>query len=304
MLPAADSRTNLTEGWLLEGMPGDTVRFYGTEYAEGGEAKHILLPQHNYSEPWSGDDATGNRFTHAENMGWNLFGSPFLCAMNFEDMEYGRVVYPYDYADEAQGGDYGVPMQTWNVEGHIAAGSAVFTQTATLRDREDVAVQPRTEAVQEVSAYYGNLAVEFAQAGGDEADMILLTAVPSVEAKSTYDLQGDGVKMQSLRDGSPRIYMLRDGGRYSLLSAVDREGSVDVGVYAGEAGRFEFRIPADCDTYDYEAVMLKDAGLNRMVDLKETSYCVDLSGAGEVNDRFSIVFRKQGGGGYACSGIF
>ena len=296
LLPAADSRTNLTEGWLLEGMPGDTVRFYGTEYAEGGEAKHILLPQHNYSEPWSGDDATGNRFTHAENMGWNLFGSPFLCAMNFEDMEYGRVVYPYDYADEAQGGDYGVPMQTWNVEGHIAAGSAVFTQTATLRDREDVAVQPRTEAVQEVSAYYGNLAVEFAQAGGDEADMILLTAVPSVEAKSTYDLQGDGVKMQSLRDGSPRIYMLRDGGRYSLLSAVDREGSVDVGVYAGEAGRFEFRIPADCDTYDYEAVMLKDAGLNRMVDLKETSYCVDLSGAGEVNDRFSIVFRKQGDG--------
>lgn len=296
LLPAADSRTNLTEGWLLEGTPGDTVRFYGTEYAEGGEAKHILLPQHNYSEPWSGDDATGNRFTHAENMGWNLFGSPFLCAMNFEDMEYGRVVYPYDYADEAQGGDYGVPMQTWNTEGHIAAGSAVFTQTATLRDREDVAVQPRTEAVQEVSAYYGNLAVEFAQAGGDEADMILLTAVPSVEAKSTYDLQGDGVKMQSLRDGSPRIYMLRDGGRYSLLSAVDREGSVDVGVYAGEAGRFEFRIPADCDTYDYEAVMLKDAGLNRMVDLKETSYRVDLSGAGEVNDRFSIVFRKQGDG--------
>lgn len=296
LLPAADSRTNLTEGWLLEGMPGDTVRFYGTEYAEGGEAKHILLPQHNYSEPWSGDDATGNRFTHAENMGWNLFGSPFLCAMNFEDMEYGRVVYPYDYADEVQGGDYGVPMQTWNVEGHIAAGSAVFTQTATLRDREDVAVQPRTEAVQEASAYYGNLAVEFAQAGGDEADMILLTAVPSVEAKSTYDLQGDGVKMQSLRDGSPRIYMLRDGGRYSLLSAVDREGSVDVGVYAGEAGRFEFRIPADCDTYDYEAVMLKDAGLNRMVDLKETSYRVDLSGAGEVNNRFSIVFRKQGDG--------
>ena len=296
LLPAADSRTNLTEGWLLEGTPGDTVRFYGTEYAEGGEAKHILLPQHNYSEPWSGDDATGNRFTHAENMGWNLFGSPFLCAMNFEDMEYGRVVYPYDYADEAQGGDYGVPMQTWNTEGHIAAGSAVFTQTATLRDREDVAVQPRTEAVQEASAYYGNLAVEFAQAGGDEADVILLTAVPSVEAKSTYDVQGDGVKMQSLRDGSPRIYMLRDGGRYSLLSAVDREGSVDVGVYAGEAGRFEFRIPADCDTYDYEAVMLKDAGLNRMVDLKETSYCVDLSGAGEVNDRFSIVFRKQGDG--------
>ena len=36
--------------------------------------------------------------------------------------------------------------------------------------------------------------------------------------------------------------------------------------------------------------------LNRMVDLKETSYRVDLSGAGEVNDRFSIVFRKQGDG--------
>ncbi len=291
--PAGDSRTNLTEGWLLEGTPGDTVRFYGSAYTEAGASKSVLLPQHNYSEPWSGASAGGNRFTHAENMGWNLFGSPFLCAMNFGDMEYGRVIYPYEQADASgRGGDYAGPVSTLN-KGHIASGAAVFTQTATLRDREEVPVHVRTEAVQAASAYYGNLAVEFVQAGMPEGDVIQLTAVPSAEAKSTYDVMNDGVKMRSLRSDCPRIYMLRDGGRYSLLSAVDREGSVAVGVYAGEPGRFEFRIPADCDTYDYEAVVLKDALLDRMVDLKETAYGVDLPGAGEVNDRFSIVFRKQ-----------
>ena len=213
--------------------------------------------------------------------------------MNFGDMEYGRVIYPYEQADASgRGGDYAGPVSTLN-KGHIASGAAVFTQTATLRDREEVSVHVRTEAVQAASAYYGNLAVEFVQAGVAEGDVIQLTAVPSAEAKSTYDVMNDGVKMRSLRSDCPRIYMLRDGGRYSLLSAVDREGSVAVGVYAGAPGRFEFRIPADCDTYDYEAVVLKDALLDRMVDLKETAYGVDLPGAGEVNDRFSIVFRKQ-----------
>ena len=67
---------------------------------------------------------------------------------------------------------------------------------------------------------------------------------------------------------------------------------MNVGVSAASAGLFEFRIPADCDTYDYETVLLRDALLNRMVDLKETSYVIELSGAGEVNNRFSVVFTK------------
>lgn len=289
------NRQNQTEGWLLEGNPGDTVRFYGNGYAENGQSKAIRLMKYNYREPWNVDTGSGmggNRFTHTENMGWNLFGSPFLCAMNYEDLEYGRVIYRYD-AD----GNY-TPVYTWNREtelpqpGHIAAGSAVFTQTATLRDEEYVPVSVRTRDISDESFYSGNLAIAFGRKDEADTDLIQLTAVPTAAANSSYDVTGDGVKMSGFDNDSPSIYMLRDGGRYSLLSAVDVEGYVNVGVSAASAGLFEFRIPADCDTYDYETVLLRDALLNRMVDLKETSYVIELSGAGEVNNRFSVVFTK------------
>lgn len=289
------NRQNQTEGWLLEGNPGDTVRFYGNGYAENGQSKAIRLMKYNYREPWNVDTGSGmggNRFTHTENMGWNLFGSPFLCAMNYEDLEYGRVIYRYD-AD----GNY-TPVYTWNREtelpqpGHIAAGSAVFTQTATLRDEEYVPVSVRTRDISDESFYSGNLAIAFGRKDEADTDLIQLTAVPTAAANSSYDVAGDGVKMSGFDNDSPSIYMLRDGGRYSLLSAVDVEGYVNVGVSAASAGLFEFRIPADCDTYDYETVLLRDALLNRMVDLKETSYVIELSGAGEVNNRFSVVFTK------------
>ena len=289
------NRQYQTEGWLLEGNPGDTVRFYGNGYAENGQSKAIRLMKYNYREPWNVDTGLGmggNRFTHTENMGWNLFGSPFLCAMNYEDLEYGRVIYRYD-AD----GNY-TPVYTWNREtelpqpGHIAAGSAVFTQTATLRDEEYVPVSVRTRDISDESFYSGNLAIAFGRKDEADTDLIQLTAVPTAAANSSYDVAGDGVKMSGFDNDSPSIYMLRDGGRYSLLSAVDVEGYVNVGVSAASAGLFEFRIPADCDTYDYETVLLRDALLNRMVDLKETSYVIELSGAGEVNNRFSVVFTK------------
>ncbi len=289
------NRQNPTEGWLLESNPGDTVRFYGNGYAENGQSKAIRLMKYNYREPWNVDTGSGmggNRFTHTENMGWNLFGSPFLCAMNYEDLEYGRVIYRYD-AD----GNY-TPVYTWNREtelpqpGHIAAGSAVFTQTATLRDEEYVPVSVRTRDISDESFYSGNLAIAFGRKDEADTDLIQLTAVPTAAANSSYDVAGDGVKMSGFDNDSPSIYMLRDGGRYSLLSAVDVEGYVNVGVSAASAGLFEFRIPADCDTYDYETVLLRDALLNRMVDLKETSYVIELSGAGEVNNRFSVVFTK------------
>ena len=43
---------------------------------------------------------------------------------------------------------------------------------------------------------------------------VTLTAVPSAEAKSTYDVMNDGVKMRSLRNDCPRIYMLRGSKPY------------------------------------------------------------------------------------------
>ncbi len=282
------------EGLLLEAEADSKVRFYGNDYKEDAGDKAFVLTQHNHAEPWSSPDAVSEKFTHAENMGWNFFGSPFLCTMNYEDMDYQRVIYVYK--DRYISG-----LPTWNREtgavqdGNIPAGSAVFTQTATLASSETVPVRHRAADVAEAAVYAGNLAVEFARAdAGDEADadLIQITAVPAAESKSGFDVNADGVKWMNGKADVPQIYMLRDGGRYSLLSAVDIDGSVAVGVSVSAPGNFEFRIPDDCDTYDYEVVVLKDAQLGTLTDLKEVPCSVYLPEAGEVNSRFSISFRR------------
>lgn len=74
----------------------------------------------NFNEPWTSTTTGGNRFTHKENMSWNLFGSPYLCAMNYSDLQYGRVLYGYEggYKTVKTYGDDGAI-----VDGHIPAAA-------------------------------------------------------------------------------------------------------------------------------------------------------------------------------------
>lgn len=139
-----------TEGFLIKNKSDAnplTVRFSGTSYTEGGPDKSVVLMKYNFNEPWTSTSTGGNRFTHKENMSWNLFGSPYLCAMNYGDMEYGRVLYGY----------VNRTYQTVNTaaettaQGFIPAGDAVFTQTATLKENETFTVG--TSASQQGDAY-------------------------------------------------------------------------------------------------------------------------------------------------------
>ena len=255
-------------GLLLDNTAGDAVarvRFVGqgqSVYIENGGTKSVTLQQHNHSEAWSGNTA-GNRFTHKENMGWNLFGSPYLCAMNYADMEYGRVIYGY------QGGADGnyVTIKTYgddgnDVDGHIPAGDAVFTQTATLGNSETFSVEPGSRI--EGAAYAGTESLEIAvtRAGQTRADgaadVLQLNAVAEAEARTDFDMTADGVKWMG-GAAVPQIYATQGPCRYSLLSAVSREGSVAVGLTLPEAGTYTIGLPEDCAAGGYEAVTLTDA---------------------------------------------
>ena len=289
------ARTPLTTGWLLEGTAGSKVRFYGDSYVENVDAgKSIELLKNNFNEPWTSSSAGGNRFTHKENMSWNLFGSPYLCAMNYSDMQYGRVMYGY------QNGTY-TTLNTIddNAEGYIPAGDAVFTQTATLKERETIEVaQPMEINGKSGTAYLGSkdMAVALSHAntrsGGDgQEDRLQLKAVPAGESRSDFDINGDGVKWMSA--GIPQIYARQGGGRYSLLSAVSIEGEVSVGVSLPEAGMYTFAIPADCNVDDYETVVLKDNETGKTVDLLEGQYDFSIAEAGDVEGRFTISFNRM-----------
>ena len=290
-----------TEGFLIENTSDNdiTVRFSGNSYNEGGNDKTISLMKYNFNEPWTSTTTGGNRFTHKENMSWNLFGSPYLCAMNYSDLQYGRVLYGYKdgYQTVKTYGDDGAI-----VDGHIPAGSAVFTQTATLRDEEIFTVkQPGADGKSgEAFANMAPLSVAVYPAGamadnGVTPDILQLDAVPASEAHNEFDMSADGVKWMA--DGEAQIYATRSGGRYSLLSAVSIDGKVAVGVTVPEPGMYTIAVPDDCMAEDYETVVLDDAVTGRTVDLLEGGYDFTTVEEGDIIGRFNISFNRKAAAG-------
>lgn len=295
-----DNQRNFTAGFRMEAKTDKTVRFYGISYTENGsQLGQITLAQNNNRQPWSSSNGGGLKFTHKENMGWNLFGSPYLCAINYSDMEYGRVIYQCE-----ENGSYKA-INTYDLatgvstDGYIPAMDAVFTQTATLDNSESVIV--RHSEARATTAYQATRALDIAitqnnrisRAGnGTPADdQLQLNAVPAQEAKSDFDLGSDGVKWMTSQNA--QIYATRNGGRYSLLSAISIEAEQSIGISLPETGEYSISIPEDCDASEYETVWLKDKETGKAIDLKEGDYRFHASQAGEQNHRFTISFNRM-----------
>lgn len=295
-----DNQRNFTAGFRMDAKADKTVRFYGISYSENGsQLGQIILTQNNNQQPWSSSDGSGTKFTHKENMGWNLFGSPYLCAMNYSDMEYGRVIYQCE-----ENGSYKAintyDSNTGNsTDGYIPAMDAVFTQTATLENSESVIVN-HSEA-KATTAYQATRALDIAitqssrtsRAGNGTPvdDQLQLNAVPAQEAKSDFDMGSDGVKWMTSQNA--QIYASRNGGRYSLLSAISIDAEQSIGVSLPETGEYTISIPEDCDASEYETVWLKDKETGKAVDLKEGSYLFKATQTGEMNNRFNISFNRK-----------
>lgn len=284
------------------------VRFVGNSgnrnsyvYREGegmNAPKQVSLKKENHSDPWTVDNpGTNNKFTAKENMSWNLFGSPYLCAMNYEDMEYGRVIYGYQndtYVTVNTNAENTTP------EGHIPAGDAIFTQTATLKEAETFAVTPRKGDISGTA--YGSMAAvklsithmdnaraaEGIAAGGD---VLQLNTVTPEQARDDFDMGADGVKWMA--DSVAQIYALQGGSRYSLLSAVNVEGKVSVGVTLPAPGLYTIQVPEDCLAEGYETIVLEDANTGKAVNLLEGGYDFSSATAGDIKGRFSISFNRM-----------
>lgn len=300
-----DNQRNFTAGFRMDANGNKTVRFYGISYAEkDGRTNRSLLDkitlvQNNNQQPWSDSNGGGLKFTHKENMGWNLFGSPYLCAMNYSDMEYGRVIYQCE-----ENGSYKA-INTYDLatgvstDGYIPAMDAVFTQTATLDNSESVIVE-HSEA-RATTAYQATRALDIAitqsnrnSRAGNSApvdDQLQLNTVPAYEAKSDFDMGSDGVKWMTNQNA--QIYAIRNGGRYSLLSAVSIDAEQTIGISLPETGEYSISIPEDCDASEYETVWLKDKETGKAIDLKEGDYRFHASQAGEQNHRFTISFNRM-----------
>lgn len=262
------------------------VRFYGTSYVETpDDDKTVQLLKFNFNDPWTTENpGTGNRFTHKENMSWNMFGSPYLHAMNYKDMAYGRVIY------KVSGNAY-TTVKTFEIGGSVAMGEGVFTQTATLQSEENFTVSAPTAGM-EPDGLRG-LLVTVAPADAEEADdFIQLKAVESEEASSEFNIAADGVKWMSDNASVAQIYMARNGGRYSMLSALDINGAVSLGLTIPQAAAYTIAIDEEAWMDEYETVVLEDKTTGQMVDLLEGAYQFQTTEAGTVEDRFSIRFNR------------
>lgn len=267
------------------------VRFYGTSYKETpNDVKTVQLMKFNFNDPWTTNangtinPGTSNQFTHKENMSWNMFGSPYLHAMNYSDMEYGRVIYTGSSYETKNTADT-------NTSGSVAMGEGVFTQTATLQDYETFTVAAPT-AGSDPQGLRG-LLVTVAPADAEEADdFIQLKAVESEEASSEFNIAADGVKWMSDDVSVAQIYMARNGGRYSMLSALDINGAVSLGLTIPEAAAYTIAIDEEAWMDEYETVVLEDKTTGQMVDLLEGAYQFQATEAGTVEDRFSIRFNR------------
>ena len=298
-------------GLLLDNTQGTAdahVRFVGNSgnrnsyvYREGegmNAPKQVSLKKENHSDPWTVDNpGTNNKFTAKENMSWNLFGSPYLCAMNYEDMEYGRVIYGY------QNGTYmtvNTNAENTTPKGHIPAGDAIFTQTATLKEAETFKVNPRGSG-KSGEAYGSMAAVKLSITHMDNAraaegiaaggDVLQLNTVTPDHARDDFDMGTDGVKWMA--DSVAQIYALQGGSRYSLLSAVNVEGKVSVGVTLPAPGLYTIQVPEDCLAEGYETIVLEDANTGKAVNLLEGGYDFSSATAGDIKGRFSISFNRM-----------
>lgn len=283
-----------TEGFLIKNKSDAnplTVRFSGTSYSEGGADKSVVLMKYNFNDPWTSTTSGGNRFTHKENMSWNLFGSPYLCAMNYGDMAYGRVLYGYT-ADT-----YKTVNTANETAGYIPAGDAVFTQTATLRESESVSIALPSSSGRQGDPYASSARLQLTLSpaevtratadGASAADVLQLNAVPADEARQDFDLGADGVKWMSTA-AVPQLYAVRSGNRYSLLSAVSEEGETPLGVTASKAGTYQLGIAGN---EGYETVELTDHLTGRTVDLTAAPYTFTLPADTCIDQRFTLRFR-------------
>lgn len=273
------------QAFAINGSADAKVRFYGTSYKETpNDVKMVQLMKFNFNDPWASKNDKSNRFTHKENMSWNMFGSPYLHAMNYGDMEYGRVIYTgasYDTKNTADS----------NTSGSVAMGEGVFTQTATLQDYETFTVAAPTAGT--VSGGLRGLLVTVAPADAEEVDdFIQLKAVESEEASSEFNIAADGVKWMSDNASVAQIYMARNGGRYSMLSALDINGAVSLGLTIPQAAAYTIAIDEEAWMDEYETVVLEDKTTGQMVDLLEGAYQFQAPEAGTVEDRFSIRFNR------------
>lgn len=276
------------EGFGLFLTQAGTYRFTGRDvdaaiYTENNTDKSVSLIQHNLTEVESDGKP---RFTHKENMGWNLFGIPYLVASyNLVDMDLPHLLYAYD------GNTYNT-VESW-VGGQAKVGDGYFTQTAIIgHNNKEQLLFPQPQSSSLVDDYASGMNLSLRITGEAGTDEVLFRTTRSSQSL-TYEVGRDGVKFMSMNPAVPQIYIDNPstGTRFSLAAAVDEAAFTSVGVSVADSGYYTIDLPDGTPVENYDVIVLTDNRTGQTTDLKETSYTFFASSAEDDPQRFSLAFR-------------
>ena len=277
------------EGFGLRLSEAGTYRFTGrgtAVYTENNTDKTVSLTQHNLTEV---EEDGSPRFTHKENMGWNLFGIPYLVASyDLNGIDLPHLLYSYD------GQTYNT-AESWE-SGTGSMGDGFFTQTAVIGNgsvEELIFPQPRVPEVNAYASSRQNLALRIS--GETGSDEVALRTQESSAGALAYEIGRDGIKFMSMNRDVPQIYIANPstGTRFSLAAAVDETALTPIGVYVADSGMYTIDLPDGTIAEDYDVILLTDNATGQITDLKESAYTFASDGAGDEFGRFSLAFRHN-----------
>ena len=279
------------EGFGLRVSEAGTYRFTGrgtAVYTEDNTDKTVSLTQYNLTEV----EADGSfRFTYKENMGWNLFGIPYLVASyDFRGIDLPHLLYSYDEQT------YKTTESWTGGTDSVGVGDGIFTQTAVIDNgsvEELIFPQPQVSEGNAYASSRQNLALRISgEAGSDE---VALRTQQSSAGALAYEVGRDGIKFMSMNDDVPQIYIANPstGTRFSLAAAVDETDVTPVGVYVADSGMYTIDLPDGTLAENYDVILLTDNATGQVTDLKESAYTFASDGAGDESGRFSLAFRRS-----------
>lgn len=259
-----------------------TVRFTVSSatpvYTETGEDKRVALAQYNRIDSEGGVP----KYTYKENMGWNLFGVPYLCSYDLSMMDLPHILYPYD----SETGAYRT-VYSWESATGVKPFTAFFTQTATLQNSETL-LFPQPQSL-DVNGTTVSGRVMLRVRNGEGRDEVMIAPSENPSAPLRYEMGRDGIKFMALNRDLPQIYVENaDRVRLSATLSAQSSARTPLGVYAVPGAN---TIELGDNTLEEELVpVLIDAQTGRRTDLTRTSYSFVVDEAGEISGRFYLTF--------------
>ena len=305
-------------GWLLDlgsSKPTKTLRFTGWgessgqyPYVENGNDKVITLTQHN-STPGGGSA----QFTALEDMGWNLFGMPWLVS-NFktDTQTAGKYAMHIPHVFYTMNGDAQYTRmtgqiyssQSWASGATFNLGDANFTQTAVIGAEEPLTFFTPMYAnytSSTPSPHYVGIYMEDdlnAQCSMFNAQSDVVTIFPEDDADESmpYRLNNDGIKLGTPDETLPQLFVSNAAGtRLSLVSKAPEETDISLGYVAPKEGIYTIALPEPDAYSDYEGVWLTDHETGTVTNLLTDDYKLNANTKGENVVRLTIRFGGNSG---------